>query len=349
MSKKNKPKTRELRKITNRIKKILKIILAIIIFVGTIYIIGCINKYQEDYNEEQTLAEEAKRAEEEALEAQKEADYNACLIKTYTSDELTNSLNNKIAEIDSLLSNYSVSVTYYEPVTGFTYKYNDSQLYYAASTIKMLDALYIYTNASNGLIDLDTLITYEKSDRMGDSYYMKSYSIGDQVSLRDLVKYVITMSDNTAHSMLIKYIGFQNLKNYGKSLGAVYTLNGGDNFGYINNSDSIIYLTNLYNYINNNSELGEELKNYFINSDQNYLSLPDYNIVSAEKYGQYSSIYHENGIVYTDNPYLVSILTKEGNHDYESIIKNINSKIYELHALFESTRETSCYTKVYEN
>ena len=72
------------------------------------------------------------------------------------------------------------------------------------------------------------------------------------ISLRDLVKYAITVSDNSAHQMLVDYIGFTNLKKYGNSLGAKNTLIGGDNFGQIDTNDSIAYLTELYKFINDN-------------------------------------------------------------------------------------------------
>ena len=70
---------------------------------------------------------------------------------------------------------------------------------------------------------MDDTLTYTKKYRMGASAYMKEISYGTNVSLRDLVKYSITASDNTAHKMIVDYIGVSTLKEYGKSLGATLT------------------------------------------------------------------------------------------------------------------------------
>ena len=271
------------------IKKLVTFLLAFIIYISTLYILSQINICQEKYDSENKIIEEVKQAKELSLEKEHQEElkeqYNDCLASEYSNDELTTSLESKINELNTFLSNYRVSVAYYDPLTKYSYNYNQDTVYYAASTIKMLDAIYIYTKASEGLINLDDTVLYEKRDKQGASNMMQNYKIGDQVSLRDLVKYAITVSDNTAHAMLIKYIGYQNLKSYGSSLGAIYTLNTGDNFGHITASDSITYLLKLYNYINTNSELSNELKSYFVNSDQNYLS---FNILSSVIFSPYN-------------------------------------------------------------
>ena len=60
---------------------------------------------------------------------------------------------------------------------------------------------------------------------------MKKKKYGTKVSLREFVKYSVIYSDNSAHQKLISYIGRNKLKEFGKSIGAKNTLNGGDNFG----------------------------------------------------------------------------------------------------------------------
>jgi beta-lactamase class A len=267
--------------------------------------------------------------------------YTTCLNEKYNDTDLTEDILQEINKIDTDLNNYHVSVEYLSPDLDFSYKYNADKLYYAASTIKVVDSLYIYENASNGSIDLDTTVKYTASNKIGASKIISTYPIGSMISLRDLVKAAITVSDNSAHDMLIKYIGFKNLKNFGNSLGAVYTLWGGDNFGSINVDDATAYLKELNSFINNNKELGSELKSYYINSEQNYLNIDDF--MAAEKYGEYGSYYHELGIVYTKHPYLVSILTLEGYHDKEQIIRHINAEINELNEMFYQARSSRCY------
>ena len=274
-------------------------------------------------------------------------EYNNCLSDTYNTYDDTPYLAAMEEKLTAYLENYNVSVAFKDINTGYSYSYNSDKNYYAASTIKMLDAIYIYLNAYNGNLNLDTEVTYLAKHKMGSSLKMKDYKIGDKVSLRKLVEYAITVSDNTAHNMLVDYIGKSTLKEFGNSLGATTTLVGTDDFGAINNRDSMIYLETLNDLINNTGELGEELKSYFVNSDQNYLNFPNEGISAVQKYGEYNSYYHANGIVYAENPYLVSILTLHGYDDFEKVIRNINTEIYNLQKEFYENRKNVCYAKVY--
>ena len=51
------------------------------------------------------------------------------------------------------------------------------------------------------------------------------------------------------------------------------------------------------------------------------------------KYGSYGDYYHESGIVFTNNPYIVVILTKHGNNRYSSVVRTITKKIYTLNQI----------------
>ena len=176
---------------------------------------------------------------------------------------------------------------------------------------------------------------------------MSKHKYGDKVSIRELVRYAITRSDNRAHQMLVDYIGAKNLKAYGLSLGATKTLVG-DIFGSINVSDAVIYWEEINKFINNNGELGEELKSYFKEADQNYLNITSENIMAIHKYGEYENYYHDIGIVYDENPYIIAILSTEGRNKYEDIIKDINMKIYELNKMYNSNRESACHSSIYK-
>lgn len=274
--------------------------------------------------------------------------YQNCLNRNIIDNEKTDEILFAEDELKKYLKdNYNVSVLYEDLSLGYRFSYNTDEVYYAASTIKLLGALYIYNEASKGNIDLDDTMTYTSKFKWGASAEVGKLDYGTKISLRNLVKYSVTVSDNSAHQMLVSYIGRKNLKDYGKSLGAKYTLSGSDNFGNINVEDAIIYVKELNNFINNNGELGKELKSYFVSALQNDLAISDFNIEAAHKYGQYKNYYHDIGIVYDENPYVVAILTTEGAKNYEEKIKDINKRIYSLHKLYRTNKENICKTEVY--
>lgn len=286
------------------------------------------------------------------LQRQKELleKYNSCLNREYSEETLSEDVKNKMNELTSYLSEtYEVSVKYEDLSSGFVYTYNSDKVYYAASTIKSLDALYIYTKAAQGEISLDETMEYTAKYKWSSSKEMSKLEYGTKVTLRDLVKYAVVVSDNSAHQMLVSYIGRNNLKEFGQSLGAKNTLVGADNFGSIDVNDAIIYMKAVNDFINNNESLGEELKSYFVQAEQNDLELPEYGIEAAHKYGQYSYYYHDIGIVYDESPYVVAILTLEGGSNFEEKVKDINKHIYEMHKFYNDKKKELCDVEVYGN
>lgn len=275
--------------------------------------------------------------------------YSECIEATiYEEGSESEELVQDMEDLTSYLrNNYNVTIYYEDINTGFRYGYNTEKEYYAASTIKILDAVYIYQKAIAGEIDLEETVTYQSKHQRTPSLAMKKHSLGEKISLRDLVKYAITVSDNTAHTMLLEYIGYSTLKEFGLSLGATKTLYGGDNFGYINSADAFIYLKALNETINSDKRLGEELKSYFTSSDLNYLDIEEENILASTKYGEYDYFFHNIGIVYDKYPYYLVILSAEGYRNVEAIFEDINSEIYAIHTKYHASIEDACYKEVY--
>ncbi len=351
--KKNKHKKKKNRR---KLKKVSKLILLLILLLTLFAILKksldnydftftntyeyLMNKINEQKNKQDEKKEQVKKQKQDE-------EYNNCLNQKIVDEEKTSKIIDAEQALTDYLKNYNLSVKFVDINTNYSYSYNEKKVYYAASTIKMLDALYIYENTANGNLDLNTTKKYTKNFKVLYSSGLEKYKIGDMISLRDLVKYAITVSDNSAHQMLVDFIGFNKLKNYGIELGAKNTLIGGDNFGQIDVNDSIIYLTNLYNFIEEDSDLSKELKSYFIQSDENYLKDTEKNIEAATKYGEYGNTFHNNGIVYTKNPYLISILTNLGVKKGSNIIKNINNKVQELQNVVNENHLEYCQQKIY--
>lgn len=338
-----------------KLKKVLTIVFSIIIIVVIFFgIFFFVKTISDNIQENKTLElekekklEEQKRREEE--ERKKLALYNECLDRKFSNFDLTEKVVNAQNELTNYIkNNYKASVSYFDFTYGFSYDYNQDNVYYAASTIKSLAALYIYTQAAEGKISLDDTITYLSKYKVSYSAGVSKHKIGSKIKIRDLVKYSVIYSDNSAHQMLVSYIGRGKLKEFGKNLGAKNTLNGGDNFGNISSADGIIYMNAVNNFIENNGELGDELKKYFVTSQQNEISVNNLDV--AHKYGLYKNYYHNMGIVYDEKPYVVSIMTLHGNKkNKEKVISDLSNKVYELHNLFKVNREEVCNLEVYAN
>ncbi len=228
--------------------------------------------------------------------------------KVIVYDFETKDLNTYMTSLEAYIKvkGYKVSIGYYNINKDYTYKYNADKIYYGASLIKTLDALYVYEKMN--LTD----------------------------NLRALVKPTIEKSDNNTHRKLVEIIGINNIREYGKSMGATQILNryASDYYGNTIVDDQLIYMKYLYNFINNESvdaAKREELKNYFINKFNKYLKFDGAPTI-MHKYGYYSVYYHDVGIVLDNEPYIVVILTEEATHDFK-IVTDLSEKIYYMHKL----------------
>lgn len=173
--------------------------------------------------------------------------------------------------------NFDVAIGYYNLVTGKQFLYNENKVYYGASLVKTVDALYL---AEHNMINDQT---------------------------RPLIKKAISVSDNPAHKELARnIIGFDNLRNYGHKIGAKHFLNNGPEDSYADTTvmDQLAILKRLYPVVNKNSEL----KSYFTNSFYNYLKIN--NSQTLHKYGALDSYFHDVGIIYDKEPYIIVILSK---------------------------------------
>ncbi len=281
-----------------------------------------------------------------SLKSERQAkEYSDCLAEKYVG---TDNVEDKIAEIDNYIKNnypYS-SILYYDLNSTLKYTYNEDTVYYGASLIKTLDALYLYNKAIDDNFILEEKLTYTSSYQRASSLGMQKYIFGTKVAIKDLVKYAISVSDNSAHQMLIDYIGFSKLKSYGNSIGNDYTLVGGDNYGSIDLDDAFNYMYELNKFINNNKVLGKELRTYFDNDYDNFLDLENLNVI--HKYGYYSTYFHDIGIAEDTNPYIIVVLTNYGTNNFRTIVNNISKKVNELHKYYYLEKSNNCFLETYK-
>jgi hypothetical protein len=223
---------------------------------------------------------------------------------------------------------------YYENInTGDIFSYNQDICFYAASTIKILVSLYLFKNASIGELDLDNKLLVAMDDLRPGTGIIKNQDKVTEYTIRDLIKFNIEESDNTAYIKLVNFVGKDNLIEFGKSMGARHTLEGKDLFGIVNCSDMVIYLKNVRDFINSSKQLGEEFATYL--SNPSFKLIDDKNINNSQflrKYGAFEIAYHEVGIVNDCNPFYLIILTqKYPVKDKDKFINKTAKKIYKIH------------------
>lgn len=261
----------------------------------------------------------------------------------YNNIPKSEELSNKIQELvnlclDETKVQHKVSF-YYEDINSNTIvAYYPSVCFYAASVIKILIPLIMYRKALSNEINLGEKILITKDDLKPGSGVLLNQIEDTSYTINELIRLCIVESDNTAYIKLVDMIGKDNIKEFGKSLGAIHTMEGIDSFGIINANDLKCYFTEIKKFIDENNKYSKELEDYLLN--------PTFKIVKdnkkpfVRKYGEYGIAYHEAGYVLDESPYYVFILTQLNEFDYkEEFVNKIYKKIEELH---EITKETLC-------
>lgn len=250
------------------------------------------------------------------------------------SDEKLKYLKKKIYKLNLmyLKSNEKVAYYYEDINTHTVINYNPNILFYAASSIKILVSLLLYRMAEKKEVDLEEEILITSEDLKPGTGVIRFQEKDKSYTIRELIKYNIIESDNTAYIKLVNYVGKDKLIEFGKSLGAKHTLEGKDLFGLINCEDMAIYWKEIYKFIDE-SKYAKEFSEYLKNPS--FKIINEKNIGNNEferKYGGYDIAFHEAGIVRDENPYVLIILTqkfkKKGKYKF---INETAKQLYKIH------------------
>ncbi len=322
-------------------KKGLKKYLIIIIIILILILIALTTLY---FTSKQKLEEYNTELLELYAKLESNTEYASCLITPYKDE----SIDTMFAELLSELDN-NVSIYFEEINNNYTLTYNENKSQYGASIIKLFEASYLIENARNGNINLNDTITYTSNYASIAGLKLSTRTIGEEITLKDLLDYSISVSDNGAHIMLSDYIGVNALKEYAKNtLNVNLTINETDRYGNLNVSDTNKLLKHIYNLIQVNDEYTNLLVNAMNNTYYNALNFD--NITFLHKYGYYSSYFNSIGIYNSNNPYLISIFTLYGNPDQGALTKvnELNKKIYNIYNTNLKLKEDYCYNLAYE-
>ncbi len=236
-----------------------------------------------------------------------------------------------------------VSFYYKDINNNYIISYNNKASFYAASTIKILACLMILEKALNTEININDKILITEKDLKQDTGIIKYQKEDTYYSLEELIKLTIIESDNTAYLKLVEILGKDNIKKYGNSLGAKYTMEGKetDSFGITDTSDMIIYWEAIKKFIDNNNKYSKKFKDWLSNPKVKLINDKTINNLNyVRKYGSWDIAYHETGYIEDENPYYLIILTQLNKYNYKEIfINDTASKILNIHKKIYSWRE----------
>ena len=217
-------------------------------------------------------------------------------------------------------SEYAVYVAYPQQ-TDDVFIYN-SQQWRSASMIKVFILATAMEMAQNGELSLDETMTLQYYDKVGGAGILGGYATGSQLSLRQILKLMITHSDNTATNMAISRLGMDAINDYISRNGyndtilqrkmmdmdAIYA--GREN--YTSAKDLGDFFLRLYKHECISYDYDEIMLDFLkAQTDDECLNtaLPDK--VIAHKTGALAGLFDEGGIIYNgDNDTILVMMTE---------------------------------------
>lgn len=260
------------------------------------------------------------------------------------NEETSYKIDKKISEIAGSYKD-NISIYYKNLDTEEEYLLNPDRYYIAASTTKVPLCMMILDQVFEGALNLEDEIYYEEEDREDGSgvlYYLEDVT---NVTIGEAVRLSIIESDNVAKNML-RRISEISITDY------LIDITGDESIpyeNYITARQLYVVLDRLYENPNNNPyyELLIDYMTKTVFHDRLDKYIP-HDIV-AHKIGDYYRYYHDCGIIYGKDDYIIVILTRDignlsdeayndgtederylldwGSQAYE-IIGNISKEIY---------------------
>lgn len=116
-----------------------------------------------------------------------------------------------LAEIERIASQFSgtIRVAARHLGDGREVRYNDHEIFPAASTIKVPVMVEVFRQVEAGRIRFDDRVPYDPAQRVRGSGVLRDLDPGLEPSVRDLVTLMIVVSDNTATNMLLDLVGVE--------------------------------------------------------------------------------------------------------------------------------------------
>lgn len=193
----------------------------------------------------------------------------------------------------------------------------------SASMIKVFIMAYAMEMAKENKISLDAVIKLKESDKVGGAGIISGWKNGTEISIRDLVRLMITESDNTATNILIRYLGMDNINSYISANGYNETVlrremmdlaavaAGRENYTSVNDLGRFFSKVANHNCVGQDyDELMMEILLQQTDTEVFPAAVPDVRI--AHKTGELDNLYDDGGIVFKANePFVVVIMNDD--------------------------------------
>lgn len=236
--------------------------------------------------------------------------------------------------------NYSVFIA--QPTVSNEQLIINNEVRRSASMIKVFIMACVMDQAAHNILNLDSTVMLEESNKVGGSGIIGSWRNGTRISIAELTKLMIAESDNTATNILIDYLGMDNINSYIRLNGYNETVlqrkmmdwnavkNGRENYSSV--KDIGRFFCKLVNKSCVNEEYDQKMIDILLQqTDAEVFPAAVQNVAIAHKTGELDNLYDDGGIVFNaGDPYVIVVMNDGVSRGTAiSIMKKIFVTVYE--------------------
>jgi beta-lactamase class A len=200
---------------------------------------------------------------------------------------------------------------YFENVeTGFVFRHDADRVFFSASVPKAVYALYLFHLAEQGLVCLDSELTYTWADFMGGSGIIRyEYAVGATFTLRELLRLNVSESDNIATLILRRAHGIDGFRRFLAEMGAnPHGVGGNIMDSFLSAEEAGLFAREIFRYIESGGRYSEALRADLLDNQFPFI-VSDYPVASKTGWTSFLA-WHDMAIVYAPSPYILVILTE---------------------------------------
>lgn len=198
--------------------------------------------------------------------------------------------------------------------TGASFGYNARGRFAPACTIKAGYALFVCRQIAKGEGSFEETMVYEGKHYVKGTSTIRKLGLGAELTVYQLIEHMLYESDNIAYYMLIDRFGYDGYNELMEQLGVINRIGVGNRWSPLSPLDLGLIWKEIYNFRDECPEgrfLWEQLTTNRLNDIAAALKNQggiEYDVI-AHKSGWSEDAYGDAGIVMSDHPYIIVVMT----------------------------------------
>jgi beta-lactamase class A len=227
---------------------------------------------------------------------------------------------------DKLTGTYSFYVV--DLNGGNEFGYRERNVMQAASLIKLPVFAILYQKVESGKINLDEIYTLKNSDVRGGSGSLQYKKSGTKITYRELAELMGQQSDNTAFNIFRNILGDQEIQKVINDIGMTSTsLADNKTSAY----DVSLFFKKLFQGQLVSKKYSDEILGYLTDTIyEDYIPKGITEVKVAHKFGREINVTNDAGIIFSNNPFVLSVIS-EGiiNSEADIFIPEFSKFVFE--------------------